>query len=136
MATSDNESYARPFLTGTYPFYFIDKERIWFSDKWPGFTSDSDVKYGNYSFSAYLHEIGHSLGLSHPGTYNFSPSGILKYDINAEYAQDTRQNTIMSYYGGWEHHQIGTTSFGNPIYSPWEFNRYSDIDGKANLNAK
>ena len=42
-----------------------------------------------------LHEIGHALGLSHPGSYN---GGSPTYANNAEYAQDTHQWTVMSYF--------------------------------------
>jgi hypothetical protein len=32
--------------------------------------NDSDITLGQYGFEAYLHEIGHTLGLWHPGPYN------------------------------------------------------------------
>jgi serralysin len=41
----------------------------------------------------YLHEIGHSLGLSHPGSYNHDATY-----AEAVYAQDTNQFTVMSYF--------------------------------------
>jgi Ca2+-binding RTX toxin-like protein len=45
-----------------------------------------------------LHEIGHSLGLSHPGTYDSGDDDPDKYEYDAEYAQDTEQYTVMSYF--------------------------------------
>lgn len=64
----------------------------------------TNLGYGNTTL---VHEIGHTLGLSHPGTYNFGqdldgdgePDDIT-YDNFAEYAQDSNQYTIMSYFGG------------------------------------
>ncbi len=58
--------------------------------------------YGGYGFETYMHEIGHSLGLSHPGTYDAGNGGTITYANNAEYAQDNRQYTIMSYFGGYQ----------------------------------
>jgi serralysin len=53
--------------------------------------------FGGYGFITYLHEIGHALGLSHPGTYN-AGQGTLSYGNSAEYFQDTRKYTVMSYW--------------------------------------
>jgi Ca2+-binding RTX toxin-like protein len=44
---------------------------------------------------AIAHEIGHTLGLSHPGNYN---GGSPSYANDALYEQDTHQYSIMSYF--------------------------------------
>jgi len=59
----------------------------------------SDVKRdgSDYNWNTLLHEIGHTLGLKHPGNYNAgtsNPAVPLPY-LNP----DTRQYSIMSYYG-------------------------------------
>ncbi|MGE7957047.1 serralysin family metalloprotease [Pseudomonas sp. NPDC089530] len=51
---------------------------------------------GNYGRQTLTHEIGHSLGLSHPGTYN-AGNGNPTYN-DASYAQDTRGYSLMSYW--------------------------------------
>jgi serralysin len=43
-----------------------------------------------------LHEIGHAIGLDHPGNYNNSAA----YDADAVFLQDTRNYTAMSYFEG------------------------------------
>ncbi|MFO1091034.1 MAG: M10 family metallopeptidase C-terminal domain-containing protein [Hyphomicrobiales bacterium] len=50
---------------------------------------------GAWGFRHILHEIGHALGLYHPGAYN----GGGTYEANAVYAQDNRVYTVMSYWG-------------------------------------
>jgi Ca2+-binding RTX toxin-like protein len=45
-----------------------------------------------------LHEIGHALGLNHPGDYNANPDTTPTYDADAVYWQDTRMFTVMSYF--------------------------------------
>ena len=52
---------------------------------------------GGYNFQAMMHEIGHALGLPHPGDYNANGSTIT-YDNSAVYYQDSRQYTMMSYF--------------------------------------
>ncbi len=49
---------------------------------------------GDYAFMTALHEIGHSLGLGHTGNYN----GAASYNVNAQWANDTHQTTVMSYF--------------------------------------
>ncbi len=51
---------------------------------------------GNYGRQTLTHEIGHSLGLSHPGAYN-AGNGNPTYN-DATYAQDTRGYSLMSYW--------------------------------------
>jgi serralysin len=56
--------------------------------------------FGNmgYGDTTLIHELGHSIGLSHPGAYNYDPNLDLTYDNYAEYAQDSTQYSIMSYF--------------------------------------
>ena len=65
--------------------------------------SSSNIHFlpGNYNFLTILHELGHALGLEHPGDYNAAPGVPLTYDNNAAYVEDTRQHTVMSYFGAW-----------------------------------
>lgn len=59
-----------------------------------------------YATTTMIHETGHALGLSHPGAYNaLDPNGNpvpVTYVDQAEYAQDSLQYSIMSYFDGYE----------------------------------
>jgi Ca2+-binding RTX toxin-like protein len=79
---------------GTSP---LDGANIWIRND-ERFNDEEILKFGSYGAQTYIHEIGHALGLSHPGAYD-SSSGDPQYDTDAEYAQDTVQFTVMSYFG-------------------------------------
>lgn len=66
------------------------------ADVWINSThgSDPDWSAGTYDYEALMHEIGHGLGLKHPGNYNVNGHGtppFLPFDL------DFRNYTIMSY---------------------------------------
>lgn len=54
---------------------------------------------GEYGPMVLIHEIGHAIGFSHPGEYNAGPGVSITYSENAEYYEDSRQYTVMSYFG-------------------------------------
>ncbi|HUR43976.1 MAG TPA: M10 family metallopeptidase, partial [Aestuariivirga sp.] len=71
---------------------------VWFNPAYDATSGTNDVvtpKVGQWGFQTYLHELGHSLGLAHPGNYN---GGSPTYANDALYAQDSIQYTIMSYF--------------------------------------
>ncbi len=57
-----------------------------------------DMQPGASAFPMLIHEIGHSLGLSHPGHYNVG--NYTGYNWDAEYIEDTKMYSIMSYNSG------------------------------------
>ena len=85
--------------------------------------SNFQLDEGGYGLQTLAHEVGHALGLSHPGAYNAAPGLSITYGANAEYAQDTRAYSIMSYFnasslGGARHFDFnisGTVYSGVPL---------------------
>jgi len=52
---------------------------------------------GDYALMTAIHEIGHAIGLGHPGNYN----GSATYDNDAIFTNDTHQYSLMSYFGAY-----------------------------------
>ena len=70
----------------------------------------NEARMDSYVFYTYLHEIGHALGLGHPGPYDASfPALIDKIFLN-----DTWQTTVMSYFDQ-DHDQFVDASFAYPV---------------------
>jgi serralysin len=70
--------------------------------------SNAWLRFGGYGDTTIIHELGHSLGLSHPGSYNFGPGFAVNYMNGAEYAQDSKQYSIMSYWSDRETNALVT----------------------------
>ena len=69
-------------------------------DVWVSLSQASNLQLGNgfYGLATLIHETGHAIGLQHPGGYNAAPGVSITYANNAEYYQDTRQYSQMSYF--------------------------------------
>ena len=80
--------------------FSLDAGQIWLSSSWAT-NGDSGMSPGGYGLNTMIHEIGHTLGLSHPGVYDAGNGGSITYANNAVFAQDNRKYTVMSYFGGY-----------------------------------
>jgi serralysin len=93
-------------------------------DVWVSLSQANNLQLdeGRYGLQTLAHEIGHALGLSHPGAYNAAPGVSITYPVNAEYYQDNRVYTIMSYFDAsaigaraFDFHMSTTTYSGVPL---------------------
>jgi serralysin len=80
----------------SYPGFGQVAGDMWFSTL---ASSHNQVGLGEPGFRTMMHEIGHALGLSHPGNYDAAPDTEITYAAHAEYYQDSLEYTIMSYFG-------------------------------------
>ena len=93
--TSTGPAQAWAYFPGYGNQYTRVAGDVWTADPEYNWTNNW-LDYGGYGATTLVHELGHSLGLSHPGQYN--GSGATTYVDQAEYAQDSEQYTIMSYW--------------------------------------
>lgn len=66
----------------------------WFNISQQANKAPDNLNYGGITL---LHELGHALGMSHPGDYN-GGVGAPTYAKDADYYEDTRQYSVMSYW--------------------------------------
>jgi serralysin len=56
------------------------------------------IHENEYGRQTLTHEIGHALGLQHPGDYNAAPGVSITYNQDATYFEDSRAHSVMSYF--------------------------------------
>jgi serralysin len=106
LTLDDNEAGA--FASSTVSGGFITSSRINVSESW---LTSSGSTLRSYTFQAFIHEIGHSLGLGHGGPYNSNAD----YGQDASYANDSWATTVMSYFDQSENSFFATQGFTRQV---------------------
>lgn len=88
---TDDDLDGGAFTDATYSNGVISTAQVNVDAGWLASYGD---EIGDYSFQAYVHEIGHALGLGHAGNYNTTA----EYPYQALFANDGWPATIMSYF--------------------------------------
>jgi serralysin len=83
--TSTRYSYSDPDAMATLTSASINISTDWLTSY--------GTEFGSYSLQSFIHEIGHALGLGHPGNYN----GAATYGVDNLFTNDSWQMTVMSY---------------------------------------
>ncbi len=78
-------------------------------------SNSNPMLYSNQGYRVLVHEIGHALGLAHPGDYDAAPNSTISYSATAEFYEDSRQYTVMSY---WAETNTGANFRGNVGAAP------------------
>ena len=93
-----------------------------------------NMSLGSRALNTMMHEVGHTLGLGHPGHYDSGDGAT--YDDDVEFIQDTDMYTIMSYFDG-ENTGADYAGFNNFQDTPRTYDMYviQDVYG-ANWNTR
>ncbi len=102
----DNEEGA--FATSVLSGGIITSSRVNVSEGW---LTSSGSTLRSYTFQAFIHEIGHALGLGHGGNYNTSAD----YGQDASYLNDSWATTIMSYFDQTENSYFANLGFSRQV---------------------
>jgi Ca2+-binding RTX toxin-like protein len=86
-----DDNQAGAFASSTRIGGFITASQINVSESW---LTSSGNTLRSYTFQAYVHEIGHALGLGHAGNYNTTAA----YPNDASYQNDSWATSVMSYF--------------------------------------
>ena len=94
-STSTSIGFAHAYFPGEAAAH---RGLLWLNPTYNSTWGTNDLvtpKIGQWGALTYIHELGHALGLDHPGNYN---GGNPTYGSNALYTMDTIQYTVMSYF--------------------------------------
>lgn len=91
------------YANGVISSSFINIDSQWLMDYGPN--------VGSYAYQAYLHEIGHALGLGHAGNYNTTAT----YPYDVLFRNDAWSTSVMSYFD-----QVENTYFSGQGFSQAE----------------
>lgn len=85
-------TYSPIYYFGNYIYNSAINNKIWFNTDQ---NNNQLPTLDNDGCHTYIHELGHALGLDHPGNYNSLTGG---NQFNAPYKQDSYQYSVMSYW--------------------------------------
>lgn len=103
-----------------YPWPTATGPSDWEGDVWVNISlsTNADLTWGSFGAQVITHEIGHAIGLAHPGDYNAgSGTDPITYPESADYWQDSRAYTVMSYFGSaGVGHSLNAFAFGPQLH--------------------
>nr|WP_228028638.1 M10 family metallopeptidase C-terminal domain-containing protein [Donghicola mangrovi] len=102
-----SDDYSGAYCNTTYSGDTITSAFVNVSKSWLNSYGSS---LDSYSFSTYVHEIGHALGLGHMGDYN----GYASYADDAVFANDSYQISVMSYFSQTENPTVDA-DYADPV---------------------
>lgn len=102
-----SDDYSGAYCNTNYSGETITSAFVNVSESWLG---SYGTTIDSYSFSTYVHEIGHALGLGHMGDYN----GYASYNKNAVFSNDSYQVSVMSYFSQTENPTV-SADYADPI---------------------
>lgn len=102
-----SDDYSGAYCNATYSGETITSAFVNVSKSWLNSYGSS---LDSYSFSTYVHEIGHALGLGHMGDYN----GYASYYDDAVFANDSYQISVMSYFSQTENPTVDA-DYADPV---------------------
>ena len=82
---------------------------LWINDT---YVSETVITLGSYDNYVFLHELGHAMGLAHPGDYNASSGVSLAYKNSAQFKQDSGQFQDVDIAAD---HRIGRADSDSPV---------------------